>query len=321
MARWLALALLSAAPAAPLAAARVRVAVMDVRNVQGVAEGTATILTDIVVSDVARAGHDVVSRGDIAAMIGFERQKQVLGCGDETSCLAEIGGALGVEYMLTGQVGQIGSQYRISLLLVDARRVRVAARAAEFCEKNEDALVRAAQGTVAQLLLAIQAAARPAPAQAAPAKPSPQPVPLPPPPQAAPPKPQASAPPAAAPESATRPAPAPGAQPSGKDHTFAWIAFGTSGAMVVGGGLLGLAAKKKFDDLKKLEGQPGYSLAYADEQQKKSIQKLANGADLLVAGGIVAAGVGTWLWFREDRIALGPAAAPGAVGLAAAGTF
>jgi TolB-like protein len=324
MTRWLALALLAAAPAAPQAAARARVAVMDVRNVQGVAEGTATILTDIVVSDVATAGHDVVSRGDIAAMIGFERQKQVLGCGDETSCLAEIGGALGVDYMLTGQVGQIGSQYRISLLLVDAKKVRVAARAAEFCEKNEDALVRAARGTVTQLLLTIQAA-QPKPAAprqaAAPPKPAPaQAVPIPPPPLAPkPPSPAAAtAPPAAAPPSSTSPPPGPEPR-AGPDHTLAFIAYSASGALAVTGVLFGLVAQVRYDNLKKLQGQPGYALAW--ETRKADIKKAAGAADLAYLGAAVAAGTGTWLWYRENRIAIGPTAVPGGVGLAAAATF
>jgi TolB-like protein len=292
MARWIALLLLAAVPVAPRAAGRVKIAVMDVRNVQGVAEGTATILTDIVVSDVARAGHDVISKGDIAAMIGFEKQKQVLGCAEETSCLAEIGGALGVDFMLTGQVGQIGSQYRISLLLVDSRKARVAARAAEFCEKNEDALVQAAQRTVSQILAA-----------AAPARP--------------PPAPEAQAGKEAAPASATEPAPARRAR---VDHTKAWIAFGASGALALGGTLLGASAKKQYDDLKKLQGQPGFAAEW--DSKRKKIQRAAGGADVLWVSAVLAAGAGTWLWVVENRqVALGPAVGPASAGLALSGSF
>jgi TolB-like protein len=289
MARWIALLLLAAAPAAARSAARTRIAVMDVRNVQGVAEGTATILTDIVVSDVARAGNDVISKGDIAAMIGFEKQKQVLGCAEETSCLAEIGGALGVDYMLTGQVGQIGSQYRISLLLVDSRRARVAARAAEFCEKSEDALVKAAQSTVRQLLAAV---APPAPPPAVSGS-------------------GAGAPALAGAESAAA------ARPS---HTKAWIAFGTSGALALGGTLVGLGAKKQYDDLKKLQGQPGYAAEWDAKHDR--IRRAVIGADVLWIGAVLAAGAGTWLWWTESRnVALGPAVGPGTAGLAASGRF
>jgi hypothetical protein len=90
--RLVALLVVLAFPAVA-SAAKVKVAVTEVKSVQGVAVGTATILSDIVVSEVARHGYDVISQSDISAMIGFEKQKKMLGC-DETSCLAEIGGAL-----------------------------------------------------------------------------------------------------------------------------------------------------------------------------------------------------------------------------------
>jgi TolB-like protein len=311
MGRIVALALLVGLPCGALAAGgRSKVAVMDVRNVQGVAEGTATILTDIVVSDVARAGHEVISRGDIAAMVGFEKQKQVLGCGDETSCLAEIGGALGVDWMITGQVGQIGSQYRISLLLVDSRKARVAARAAEFCEKNEDALVRAAQGTVAQILATIAGGAAP-PAARREAKP----VPLPPPPTLAPRKEPAPA------TAVAQPPPLPASAPQGgrPDRTKAWIAFGASGALMLSGALMGLAAKGRYDDLKALEGKPGFAEAWI--AREKTIRRTAGMADLLYLGSAASAGLGAWWFVTAEKVAVGPVVAPGEVGLAATGRF
>jgi TolB-like protein len=117
------------APAKPVpSVAKTKIAVMDVAGVQGVAPGTATILTNIVVADVARTGLDTVSKGDITAIIGFEKQRQILGCAGDAGCVAEIGGALGVDFMLTGQVGQIGSQYHLSLQLVETKKARVAGR-------------------------------------------------------------------------------------------------------------------------------------------------------------------------------------------------
>jgi len=308
MGRIVAVALLASLPCGALAAGgRSKVAVMDVRNVQGVAEGTATILTDIVVSDVARAGHEVISKGDIAAMVGFEKQKQVLGCGDETSCLAEIGGALGVDYMVTGQVGQIGSQYRISLLLVDSKKARVAARAAEFCEKSEDALVRAAQATVAQLLVVVAGAGAPPAARR-----EARPVPLPPPPTVAPRR-------EPTPAAAVAPPPPPPAPAGRPDRSKAWIAFGASGALILSGALVGLSAKAKYDDLKALEGRPGYIEAWTSRE--KTIRRTAGMADLLYLGSAVSAGLGAWWFVTADRVAVGPVVAPGEVGLAAAGRF
>src|SRR5438128_1810620 len=46
-------------------------------------------------------GFDVITAKQMAAVIGLERQKQLLGCADSSSsCLAELAGALGAELLL-----------------------------------------------------------------------------------------------------------------------------------------------------------------------------------------------------------------------------
>jgi TolB-like protein len=299
MKRLAALLLAAAVPSAAAAAgpARVKVAVMDVKNVQGVPEGTAIILTDIVVSEVARARVDVVSKGDIAAMIGFEKEKQILGCSDDSKCLAEIGGALGVDYMLTGQVGLIGTRYRISLLLVDSKRAKVAGRSARFCDRNEDALAQAAQETVAELLAAIP---RPEGAPAA----------------------AGAAARSAAPPVAVAPASQTVVKKAGPDRTGAWIALGASGACLLGGVILGLSAKSQYDDLSAKVGDPNYPSIWLAESKK--IERTAKAADGLYLLGVVGAGIGTWLWLSagsSDGVAVAPVATGEQLGLVASGRF
>lgn len=289
----------------PLAASaagsgRVKVAVMDVKNVQGVQEGTAVILTDIVVSEVAKQRVEVVSKGDISAMIGFEKEKQILGCSDDSKCLAEVGGALGVDYMLTGQVGLIGSRYRISLLLVDSKRAKVAARSARFCDRNEDALAQAAQETVAELMAAIPRR------EAAPVAAAPVPAPAP--------RPVAAGP-------ATAPPVAQAVATRGPNRTAAWITFGASGACLAGGVIVGLMAKSKYDDLKSQQGSPNYLTTW--DSESKTITRLRNVANGLYVLGVVGAGVGTYLWLsaKPSAVAVVPVVTGEQVGLAAAGQF
>jgi TolB-like protein len=303
--RPLAIAAICCLPAAALGAGpqRVKVAVMDVRNVQGVAEGTAAILSDIIVSEVAKAKFEVISRSDIAAMAGFEKEKQMLGCSDDSKCLAEIGGALGVDYMITGQVGQIGTRYRISLLLVDSKKARVAARSAQFCDRNEDALAAAAQATVAEILAAVPRPEAPAPQAAATLAAKP-----------AAPKPAAALPPPAASVTAE----------AGPNRTGAWIAYGVSGGLVVIGAIAGLSAQAKYKDLEKQQGTPGYQALW--DSKAPDIRKLARVADGCYVLGVVGVGVGTWLWLAASpaeprKIAVGPLVGEGRVGLAAAGRF
>lgn len=284
---------------------RVKVAVMDVKNVQGVQEGTAVILTDIVVSEVAKQRVEVVSKGDISAMIGFEKEKQILGCSDDSKCLAEVGGALGVDYMLTGQVGLIGSRYRISLLLVDSRKAKVAARSARFCDRNEDALAQAAQETVAELMAAIPRR------EAAPVAAAPAPAPAP--------RPVAAGTVAAGPAAAPPVAEAVATRPP--NRTAAWITLGASGACLAGGVVVGLMAKSKYDDLKSQQGSPNYLTTW--DSESKTITRLRNVANGLYVLGVVGAGVGTYLWLsaKPSAVAVVPVATGEQVGLAAAGQF
>jgi len=84
-------------------------------------------LVGIVAAEVAALGHSVVSSSDINAMLSLEKQKELIGC-TEVSCLAEIGGALGVEMMVNGSVGKLGDVFSLTLALVDTRKAEVRAR-------------------------------------------------------------------------------------------------------------------------------------------------------------------------------------------------
>lgn len=323
MTRALLAAVLAVIPALSAAAPRGKIAVTDIRSVQGVAPGTATILSDIVVSEVARAGYDVVSQADITAMLGFEKQKKVLGCSEDSSCLAEIGGALGVDFMLTGQVGQIGSRYRVSLLVVDTKKARVLARSAQFSDQNEDALVRAAETALHEVLVglrtpAVAQAPQVEPPRVAPPPPPPAKVPAAtnPPPYASSPRPDLAARPfAAAPVEPMRGA---GLRPS---RTAAWVTLGAGVALLGGGAVFGLKAKATRDDLAKAWAEPNYQSVY--DSKSKDAKAYARNANVLYLLGGAATGVSGWLFWRSRAPAftVAPAVEDGRLALVAGGSF
>jgi TolB-like protein len=118
------------APAAPAQKSvnRPKIAVLDLRDAGGGKDIAAT-LTDVVTVALNKLGvFDVLSRSDIQRMLQFEQQKQALGCESDTSCLAEIGGALGVALLVTGSVGKVGSSFLVNLSLTDTKTVKVEAR-------------------------------------------------------------------------------------------------------------------------------------------------------------------------------------------------
>lgn len=58
----------------------------------------------------------VTTRRDVVTMLGVERQRQLLGCAeDSTSCLAELAGALGSEGVIIGEVAQVGRVLQLTI--------------------------------------------------------------------------------------------------------------------------------------------------------------------------------------------------------------
>src|ERR1700677_4666116 len=78
-------AMLAAGPHKP------KVAVLDVRDISGRDLTTAKLLTEVASSEVAHYGRfDLITSQSIADVLGVEKQKQLLGCNDNSACLAEI---------------------------------------------------------------------------------------------------------------------------------------------------------------------------------------------------------------------------------------
>jgi hypothetical protein len=82
-------------------------------------------LSNFYANEVARTlkGHGlkVVTASDIAAVLGNERQKQLLGCADDSqSCMVELGAALGCDGLLIANLARLGDVYRGSLKVVSA---------------------------------------------------------------------------------------------------------------------------------------------------------------------------------------------------------
>jgi hypothetical protein len=103
-----------------LAAAPVKVAAIEWSH-SGVDKIYAATLEGRYLDLLASNGMRVTSPKDIAAVLGLERQKQMLGCSSDVSCIAELGGALGVDAILYGSVVKGGSSFTVTLRLINAR--------------------------------------------------------------------------------------------------------------------------------------------------------------------------------------------------------
>jgi hypothetical protein len=63
----------------------------------------------------------VIGKSDVDAVLGFEKQTDLLGCTD-TSCFAELGGASGVDMLVDVQVGESGASWAVTMKLIDVKQ-------------------------------------------------------------------------------------------------------------------------------------------------------------------------------------------------------
>lgn len=88
----------------------------------------AAAFTDMLVTAVDQSQlFKVISASEVATLLGAERQRQLMGCGED-SCLEELVGALGARYLLQGSVGKVGANYLVTVRLFDTQHSRVLAR-------------------------------------------------------------------------------------------------------------------------------------------------------------------------------------------------
>jgi hypothetical protein len=153
-------ALLAALPLAAGAQPRPRIAVVDFAA-NGASKELASAAGGVVANELDRMGtFQIVTADAIRSMLAFEKQRQMLGCAD-AGCMAEIGGALGVDWLVSGKVTRLGASPGLpETLTVDLTltNVRKAQREGSVIEtaRTESELVtkmgRAAQKLVARIL-------------------------------------------------------------------------------------------------------------------------------------------------------------------------
>lgn len=204
-------------------------------------------------------GFAVITPADVSAVLGLERQRQLMGCA-ESSCLAELGGALGVDYIVRGTVAVLGSSTAITLSLVDKRGI-AAGQVRELVPSADPAqLLRALEQMVPRLVAPVR-------------------------------------PPGAAKADASKPAgglvssqeasASPGA---GRGAGYALV--GVGGAALVTSGIFGLLAQSNVSQMRDVvAGRASGDL----EALHSTAQRDARISDWALAGGLVAGGVGAVL--------------------------
>jgi hypothetical protein len=120
--------------------------VMNLAGV-GLSDGRLRAYTSQLTNRMRARGFRVQSSDAIAAVLGLERQKQLLGC-SEGACAVELGAALGVDFVCTGNVIRVDESLSVTLKLVrsDTGGIVASSDAQGTAESFDDVLKQAADG-------------------------------------------------------------------------------------------------------------------------------------------------------------------------------
>lgn len=147
-----------------LGASYTSLVVMPLKAEMGVKEGAARVLTESIVDHLRsqRVFERVVTYREIETTLGLEQQKQLMNC-TAVSCIAEVTGALGVDYLLMGSVARLGDDFVISARILRAKDAEAVASDTVRQAASNDAILLDAAAQLSQHILAALNA-EPAPA-------------------------------------------------------------------------------------------------------------------------------------------------------------
>lgn len=99
-------------------------------------------------------GYKVTTPADIQALLGLERQRQLLGCSEDSSCMTEIASALGVPLIVVGRVSKIEDRVNVDLRVIRQRDAQVVASDTRSADgiKQLGSLVEEAAASLARQL-------------------------------------------------------------------------------------------------------------------------------------------------------------------------
>ncbi len=107
-------------------------------------------------------GLTLVTKSDLSAVIGLERQKELMGCaggGQGSSCLAELSAALGVDGLVLGAIAHTGDNFQLDIKVIainDAHPLSVYSRRVHGAQALLDQLELAAAQVAFEVTRAIR---------------------------------------------------------------------------------------------------------------------------------------------------------------------
>jgi TolB-like protein len=127
-------------------------------------KATLSTIAGLMIVELAKdTALDVISDAEVKRLADLEGDRQAVGC-DDTTCLAELAGAMGARYVIFGDVGTLGSTVIVNLNLFDSQTTRAVNRVAVKAD-GVDALPAALSTPLRELTAPLTGTTvRPAPA-------------------------------------------------------------------------------------------------------------------------------------------------------------
>jgi len=100
-------------------------AVMSLKNGEGVSAGEAEIIADRLRTELFRTGRvNMMERDQMQEILKEQGFQQSGACTDE-ACMVEIGQLLGVERLISGSIGKLGSMFLVNLRTIDVQTAKI----------------------------------------------------------------------------------------------------------------------------------------------------------------------------------------------------
>jgi len=124
--------------------------VMGVTGGEGFSQKLVGSIEELVQQAFGDTGRfSLLGRSDVSALISVERQRELMGCVDDSRCITEIAGALGTDYVALADVSRFGTTVVCSIKVLETRTGKVSARVRRKVAADE-ALAEAVDAAAAE---------------------------------------------------------------------------------------------------------------------------------------------------------------------------
>jgi hypothetical protein len=109
-------------------------------NAVNLAPGEGEMRAEQLAQKVTAQGTRVITARDLSTVLGFERQRQLMGCtdGTDSACAVELMTAMGADGLLVGDLGRINGEYTLTLKVLSVLDGRVLAFHSDHASSDDE---------------------------------------------------------------------------------------------------------------------------------------------------------------------------------------